>query len=96
MVIEVDLVGVQEVINGYCSCLLVPKGLYCAWKCCRLTADGVIHETLTFKDDRLANLELRYVGDGHRSRPCWGAGGDQRLSQLSIGTKGSLLCVGVV
>ena len=44
-VIEVGLVGVQEVINGYCSCLLVPKGLYCAWKWCRLTADGVIHET---------------------------------------------------
>ena len=39
------------------SCLLVPKGLYCAWKWCRLTADGVIHETLTFKDDRLANFE---------------------------------------
>ena len=32
----------------------------------------------------------------HRSRSCWGAGGDQRLSQLSIGTKGSLLCVEVV
>ena len=96
MVIEVGLVGVQEVINGYRSCLLVPKGLYWAWKCCRLTADGVIHETLTFKDDRLANFELRYVGDGHRSRPCWGTGGDQRLLQLSIGTKGSLLCVEVV
>ena len=55
-----------------------------------------IHETLTFKDDRLANCEMRYVGDGHRSRPCWGAGGDQRLLQLSNGTKGSLLCVEVV
>ena len=53
MVIEVGLVGVQEVINGYRSCLLVPKGLYCAWKWCRLTADGVIHETLTIKDNRL-------------------------------------------
>ena len=62
----------------------------------RLTPDGVIHETLTFKDDRLANFALRFVGDGHRSRPCWGTGGDQRLSQLSIGTKGSLLCVEVV
>ena len=39
---------------------------------------------------------LRLVVDGHRSRPCWGAGGDQRLLQLSIGTKGSLLCVKVV
>ena len=56
-VIEVSLVVVQEVINGYCSCLLVPKGLYCAWKWCRLTADGVIHETLTIKDNRLANFE---------------------------------------
>ena len=95
-VIEVGLVGVLEAINGYRSCLLVPKGLYCVWKWCRLTADGVLHETLTFKDDRPANFELRYVGDGHRSRPCWGAGGDQRLSQLSIGTKGSLLCAQVV
>ena len=56
MGIEVGLVGVQEVINGYRSCLLVPKGLYCAWKWCRLTADGVIHETLTIKDNRLANF----------------------------------------
>ena len=45
MVIEVGRVGVQEVINGYRSSLLVPKGLYCAWKWCRLTADGVIHDT---------------------------------------------------
>ena len=74
------------------------KGLYCAWKWCRLTADGVIHETLTFNDDDLQILILREtrVVEGHRSRPCWGAGGDQRLSQLSIGTKGSLLCVEVV
>jgi len=95
-VIVVGLVGVQEVINGYRSCLLVPKGLYCAWKWCRLTADGVIHETLTIKDNRLAILKLRLVVEGHSSRSCWGAGGDQRLSQLSIGTKGSLLCVEVV
>ena len=24
-------------------------------------------------------LEFRYVGDGHRSWPCWGGGGDQWL-----------------
>ena len=95
MVIDVDLVVVQEVINGYCSCLLVPKGLYCAWKWCRLTADGVIHETLTIKDIDLQILRETQGVEGHRSRPCWGAGGDQRLSKLSIGTKGSLLCVEV-
>ena len=60
-VIEVGLVGVQEVINGYRSCLLVPKGLYCAWKWCRLTADGVIHETLTIKDIDLQILRETQV-----------------------------------
>ena len=50
MVIEVGLFGVQEVINGYRSCLLVAKSLYCVWKWCRHTADGVIHETLIVKD----------------------------------------------
>jgi len=95
-VIEVGLVGVQEVINGYRSCLLVPKALYWAWMCCRLTADGVIHETLTIKDINLQILRETRVVEGHRSRPCWGAGGDQRLSQLSIGTKGSLLGVDVL
>ena len=59
-------------------------------------SDGVIHKTLTIKDNRLAILKLRLVVEGHSNRPCWGAGGDQRLSQLSIGTKGSLLCVEVV
>ena len=49
-VIEVGLVGVQEVINGYQSCLLVPKGLYSMRKQSRLTIDGVVHETLTIKD----------------------------------------------
>jgi len=39
---------------------------------------------------------MRLVVDGHRSRPCLGSGCDQRLSQLSIGTKGSLLGVEVV
>ena len=61
MVIEVGLVGVQDVINGYRSCLLVLKGLYCAWKWCRLTADGVIHETLTIKDIDLQILRETQV-----------------------------------
>ena len=50
MGIEVGLVGVQEVINGYQSCLLVPKGLYSMREQSRLTTDGVVHETLTIKD----------------------------------------------
>ena len=37
------------------------KGLYCAWKWCRLTADGVIHETLTFKDIDLQILRKTRV-----------------------------------
>jgi len=76
-VIEVGLVGVQEVINDYRSCLLVPNALYWAWMCCRLTVDGVIHETLTIKDIDLQILRETRVVEGHRSRPCWGAGGDQ-------------------
>jgi len=56
----------------------------------RLTADGVIHETLTIKDIDLQILRETQGVEGHRSRPCWGAGGDQQLSKLSIGTKRSL------
>ena len=38
MGIEVGLVGLQEVINGYHSCLLVPKGLYWASTCSQVFA----------------------------------------------------------
>jgi len=56
----------------------------------RLTTDGVVHETLTIKDIDLQILRETRGIEGHGSWPCWGAGGDQRLSKLSIGTKRSL------
>jgi len=65
-VIEVGLVGVQEVINSYQSCLLVSKGLYSMRKQSRLTADGVIHETLTIKDIDLQILRETRVEIRHR------------------------------
>ena len=57
---------------------------------------GHLLAVLPLASDWVRLLEFRLVGDGHRSWPCWGGGGDQRLLQLSIGSKGSLLCAEVV